>query len=489
MSLSLALEIARGSLMANSTASSVVSRNIANVDNPNAGRKYVSTISTALGVKLSGISNAVSSSLLESVISSESKFNELNAVTTALTRMSGVLNDPELEISPAAVMSDLQAALSAAAAEPYNETLLQAVVSSANDMATSLQDAATLVAQVRNDANSDLAKAAKQLEALLQDFESTNNAIVSGSFAGRDVTDSIDRRNALLRDISSLIDVNPTTRGNNDMVLFTANGTTLFETVPRKIGYTAGGALAPGLPGNAFTIDGVPFTGTSSAQLGGKVGGLLKVRDDIGITFGRQIDEIARGLIEAFAETDQSAVPGLPAIAGLFTYAGGPGLPLNGFVSDGLALLIQVNPNVDPKQGGDLALIRDGAIGAPGNPAYNYNSGGEAGFSGRLRELAAMLSESQTFASDTGLGTSMSVLSLASASGGWLEGRRSDASTRLEDRQVLGERALGAWQGQIGVNLDEEMASLMALERSYQASARLIATVDKMFAALLDAAR
>lgn len=273
------------------------------------------------------------------------------------------------------------------------------------------------------------------------------------------------------------------------MVLFTANGTTLFETVPRKIGYTAGGALSPGLPGNAFTIDGVPFSGTSSAQLGGKVGGLLKVRDDIGITFGRQIDEIARGLIEAFAETDQSAFPSQPAIAGLFTYAGGPGLPTNGFVYDGLALLIQVNPNVDPKQGGDLSLIRDGAIGAPGNPAYNYNSGGEIGFSGRLRQLGAMLSASQTFASDTGLGSSMSVLSLASASGGWLEGQRSDATTRLEDRQVLGERALSAWQGKIGINLDEEMASLMALERSYQATARLISTVDKMFAALLDAAR
>ncbi len=489
MSLSLALEIARGSLMANSTATSVVSRNISNVDNPNAGRKYVSTISTALGVKLSGISNAVSTSLLESVISSQSKLGELGVIATALTRLSGVVNDPELGISPAAVMADLQASLSAAAAEPYNETLLQGVVSSAKDMATSLQDAATVVAQVRNEANSDLAKAAKQLETLLQDFERVNNSIISGTHQGVDVTDGVDRRNALLREISTLIDVNATTRDGNDMVLFTANGTTLFERVPRTIGFTGASALSPGQPGNAFTIDGVPFTGTSAAQLGGKVGGLLKVRDDIGITFGRQLDELARGLIEAFAETDQSAVPTLPAVAGLFTYAGGPGLPASGVVIDGLALMIQVNPNVDPQQGGDISLIRDGAIGAPGNPAYVYNAGGEVGFSARLRSMAAMLSETQTFASETGVGTSMSVLALASASGGWLEGMRSDASSRLEDREVLGERALSAWQGKIGVNLDEEMTTLMALERSYQATARLISTVDNMFAALLDATR
>ena len=52
---------------------------------------------------------------------------------------------------------------------------------------------------------------------------------------------------------------------------------------------------------------------------------------------------------------------------------------------------------------------------------------------------------------------------------------------------MLGERALSAWQGQIGVNLDEEMTSLMSLERSYQASARLISTVNQMFDSLFRA--
>ena len=48
-------------------------------------------------------------------------------------------------------------------------------------------------------------------------------------------------------------------------------------------------------------------------------------------------------------------------------------------------------------------------------------------------------------------------------------------------------RAISAWQGQIGINLDEEMTSLMAIERSYQATARLMSTVDQMFQAILRA--
>ena len=41
----------------------------------------------------------------------------------------------------------------------------------------------------------------------------------------------------------------------------------------------------------------------------------------------------------------------------------------------------------------------------------------------------------------------------------------------------------------VGVNLDEELTSLMALEKSFQASSRLITTVNGMFDALLQATR
>jgi flagellar hook-associated protein 1 FlgK len=486
MSLTLAHEIASGALLANATQSSLVARNIANVDNPNAARKYANTISSEIGVRLGVIGNAVSMRLLESVLSNTAKSGELSSMTSALERLAGSIADPELGISPAAMLTEMQQALYAAAADPSNESLLRNVVSVATNVANTLQDAANLVVQVRKEANGDLAEATRQLQTLLKDFEDANNAIVSGTFAGRDVTDQIDRRNMLLREISGLIDIHPTTRANNDMVLFTANGTTLFETVPRTIAFDSS-PLSPGQPGGLLTIDGVPYSGAAASQLGGKIGGLLQIRDDVAISYGRQIDEIARGLIAAFAESDQSGAAALPDIAGLFTWSGGPGLPPSGMVLDGLALSIRVNPNADPAQGGNLALIRDGGIGDPGEPDYVYNTSGGVGFSQRLRDLAAALTEAQVFDPATGLGSSKSLLSLASDSAGWLESRRSSASDRLADVEVLGERAVNAWHGQIGVNLDEEMTSLMAIERSYQATARLMSTVDQMFQAILRA--
>jgi flagellar hook-associated protein 1 FlgK len=486
MSLTLAHEIARGGLLANATQSSLVSRNIANVDNPNAGRKYAHTISSEIGVHIGVISNAVSPRLLESVLGTTARNGELSSMTSALERLAGSIADPDLGISPAAMLTDMQQALYAAAADPSNATLLRNIVSVATDVANTLKDAANLVVQVRKEANVDLAEATNQLGTLLKDFEDANNQIVSGTIVGRDVTDQIDRRNALLREISGLIDINTTTRANNDMVLFTASGTTLFEKAPRTVSFDFA-PLSPGQPGGLLTIDGVTYSGAAATKLGGKIGGLLQIRDDVSISYGRQIDELARGLINTFAESDQSATPTLPDVAGLFTWSGGPALPPAGTVLDGLALTIQVNPNADPNQGGSIDRLRDGGIGDPSEPDYVYNPDGVTGFSQRLRDLAAGLTEAQSFDPAAGLSASTSLVSLASDSAAWLESRRSSTSERLADNEVLGERAVNAWQGQIGINLDEEMTSLMAIERSYQATARLMSTVDQMFQAILRA--
>jgi flagellar hook-associated protein 1 FlgK len=48
-------------------------------------------------------------------------------------------------------------------------------------------------------------------------------------------------------------------------------------------------------------------------------------------------------------------------------------------------------------------------------------------------------------------------------------------------------RTSEALSNETGVNIDEEMALLLDLEHSYEASARLIRAVDEMLSALLSA--
>lgn len=487
MSLSLAYEIARSSLAANSISSSVISRNIANVDNPNASRKSTNIASSAGigGVRVEGVGNAVDAALFESVLASSSKVSELSTITAALERLEATVSDPELGLSTNALLGQMQISLQEAAAAPHDENLARNALSKAAAVVEGLNTAGALVDKVRSDANAELAHGVERLSSLLLQFEEVNNKITSGTAQGQDITDAIDRRNSLLRDVASLVDVHSSVRGNNDMVLFVANGTTLFETVPRQVMLDTSTPLSPGQTGGALRIDGIAFAGSQGSRLGGLLGGTLQVRDVVAVTFGRQLDEMARGVIAAFAESDQSPAAVGPDLAGLFDYPGGPLLPASGAVLDGLARKIKVNPNVDPSQGGNIALLRDGGIASPSDPNYDYNPSNASGFSGRLRELSAGLSTSRVFDAVAGLGSDISLLSFAANSAGWLEGERSSNAERAQQKQVLSERATGAWQNGVGVNLDEELTSLMSLEKSFQASSRLINTVNTMFDAIL----
>ena len=221
----------------------------------------------------------------------------------------------------------------------------------------------------------------------------------------------------------------------------------------------------------------------------GRLEGLAAVRDEHAATFQKQLDEIARGLIEAFAEQDQSAIPALADAAGLFTYAGGPAVPPAGTAITGLAGQIVVNANVDPAQGGDVQLLRDGAISNPGNAAYVYNSTGAAGFSDRLQQLVDGLSQNRTFDATAGALTDTSVTGFASSSVSWLEETRRTADNDASYQSAVRDRASQALSQKTGVNVDEELSMLLELERSYEASARLMSAIDAMYAALLNVAR
>lgn len=487
MSLSLAYDVARSALSAAATATSVVSRNVQNAGDANAARKSADLATAANGgVYVAGISSSINQALFDHVVENSAEFSELQAITTNLERLDQVVGDPELGINAAALIAELQSSLQVAAASPGDETLARIAIARAGDLARGINEAARVVSDVRNDADVAIGEAAVQLESLLAKFELLNNEVVNGTNAGRDVTDANDTRNAVLREISELIGVRATVRGSNDIVLFAANGATLFETVPRQITFSVTAPLAPGQNGSRFSIDGVPFSVDEAGKLSGRIGGLMQVRDSTATTLNRQLDELARGLITVFAEHDQSALPTLPDMPGLFTFNGGF-VPPAGTVVDGLAALLRVNANVDPQQGGVATRLRDGGISDPGNPSYIYNATGVAGYSERLMGLQAGLSGSMAFDPAAGLSDTANLRSFASQSAGWLSELRQAQTEKFDDKQVLGQRALASWQDSIGINLDDELTALIALERSYQASSRLINSVNGMFDALLSA--
>lgn len=486
MALSASLNTAISSLATTAEQTSVLSRNVARAGDPTASRKSAEIITNpGNGVRLASITRVTNVALFNNVLDSTSSSAGQRAIATALQRLEQTVNDTELDASPAAMLQKFNDALQRYSAAPDSLATGQAAVAAARDVVTSLHSASDLIQNVRTQADKDIAGAVDNLNSLLSRFEKVNTEIVKGSRSGADVTDYLDQRDQLLRQISEEIGIKTVTRGDNDMSIYTDSGVTLFDVSPRKVTFQPVASYGAGITGNAVYADGVPVAGSGSTMSvgAGRITGLVKVRDDIAVTYQSQLDEVARGLITAFAESDQSVVPVLPDVPGLFTWSGAPAIPPSGAISPGLAASITLSASVDPDQGGDARRLRDGGI---GGVSYTYNASGVAGYTGRLDQLVDKLNGAQAFDPASKLSSSATLTSFASGSAAWLEQTRKTASEDADYRDTLLVRTSDALNKVTGVNLDEEMTLMLELERTFQASSKLISTVNSMLQTLMN---
>ncbi|MBZ9881188.1 flagellar hook-associated protein FlgK [Mesorhizobium sp. CA10] len=481
MSLSSALSIAQSALLATSKQTSVVSRNVADASNPDYTRRIAVMTSTAPGARAVEIQRAANELLFRQNLSALSAWSGQSALYNGMDQLELSVNGVDNASSPSTAIAKLQQSLQLYATTPSNQNLGTSVIDAAKQVVNSLNSGTKAIQDFRTQADSQIATAVDDLNSLLGQFQDANKAVISGTRSGTDVSDALDQRDALLKKISEYVPVSTFTRGDNDMVVTTKDGTTLFETVPRSVTFAPSAGYSAGTPGNTVYIDNVPVSaGTGdNATADGKIAGLLKLRDGVASTMQSQLDEIARGLITAFAET----APSQPNAAGLFTWSGAPAIPAAGTLVDGLAGSIGVNAAFDPSAGGNPALLRDG--GANG-VAYVVNTG-NASYSDLLISYGNKLDQPMAFDASAGIAVSSGVSDYAANAIGWFEGVRQQASTNADSKQALAARTAEALSNDTGVNVDQEMSLLLDLEHTYQASAHMMKTVSDMLDALMSA--
>lgn len=480
MSLSSALSIAQSALLTTSRQTSVVTRNVSDASNPDYSRRIATVVSTAPGARSVDIERATNAQLFRQNLAALSAWSGQSVLSSGLDRLQLAVNGVGNAASASTAIGNLQNTLQLYATSPSNQNLGASVVEAARQAVRSLNDGTAALQAFRTDIDSQIANAVGQLNDLLVQFEDTNKAIISGTRAGTDVSDALDKRDALLKKIAEYVPISTYTRGDNDIVVTTADGTMLFETIPRQVSFTPSPSYAPATTGSTVYIDNVPISLGSggNSEAAGKLAGFLQLRDGVASTMQSQLDEIARGLINAFAEK----APPLTDMAGLFTWQGGPSVPTT--LEPGLAGTIRINSAVDPAQGGNVDLIRDGGINGAG---YIKNTSGGASYSDLLIGYGDRLDEPMAFSSATGISTTSSVTTLSANAIGWFEGIRQQATSLADTKEALASRTAEALSNATGVNVDMEMSLMLDLEHTYQASARLMSTIDQMLNALLEA--
>lgn len=487
MSLSAVLYTAQSSLFNLSQKASVAARNISGASDPNYARRVVVLETAENGAAIVSVDRAANNRLAASARDALSLSVAQNTISENMKQLALSLNGSDGSGSASALLSRLHEALQNYSASPGNDLMARGVIDAASALAGSLNASAAEIHTMRARLDSEIAGEVDTLNGLLDEFEGVNKAIIKANLQGADASDLLDRRDTLLGGIAEIVPVTVTMRDHGDMMLTTAGGVMLFETTARDVTFTPRTAYAAGDAGNVVRIDGVPLNAGTGADTSssGSIAARLQLRDEVTVSAEMQLDEIARGLVTLFAETDQSG-GGLPAQAGLFTWSGGPAVPPAGTLASGLATTLSVNALFDPRAGGTPSLLRDG--GANG-AAYVANGTGGVAFADRIIALADAMEAPMAFDTSTGLSGTGSIIAFSNNAQTWLESYRAGADAAGETKDAM-YAALGSkLLAQTGVNIDDEMASLVEIEHSYEATSRIIATVDNMLASLLAAVR
>jgi flagellar hook-associated protein 1 FlgK len=494
MSLSSTLSLAQSALANNAAQSAILSSNIANVNNANYARRSAGAITQTSGsVTLGSTQRATDSALLASLLTAQSQSASSTALSTGLTNIANTLSidtanttasSAASDQSPATLIGTLTNALQQYAAQPDNASLATAAISAATALSTNLNQSSLTVQGVRETADKDIAASVSTINSLLAQFQTVNDSITKGTATGGDVSDALDTRDGILKQLSNEVGITTVPTSNNGLSIYTDSGVTLFNVTPRTVSFTPTATYAAGTVGQAVSVDGVPVTGASAVMpiSSGALAGLTTLRDTSAVAYQNQLDQIAASLVTTFAESPTSGTPA--TLPGLFTSPTlGGSLPTAG-TTTGLAGLITVNANVNPATGGTATLLRDGNI---SGSSYNQNTTNAAAFSDRLTAMVAALSQTQSFDPSSGGTAAGTVATYAQSSVSWLEATRQAATNDATYKTTVVNTTTTALSNSTGVNLDDEMSKMLDIEHAYQASAQLLNTVSSMYSSLLQA--
>lgn len=484
MSISSTLSSALSGLTASARAAELVSSNVANALTEGYARRELEITSRSVGgsgqgVSVVGVRRVVDQALVSDRRIAEAGADDLSLRADFQKKLETALGTPETEGSLTERVAKLETALIEATSHPESEPRLTNIVDTARAVASTIRNASDVVQDARTTADSKIAKDVDLVNKSLARLAEMNEQIRNSVSSGRDASALMDQRQQLVDKVATVIPVREVARDHEQIALYTAGGAVLLDGRPSELGFTAVGMVVPEMSQASGALSGLTLNGRAirtsgedSLVAGGTLAANFAIRDELAPEAQARLDAVARDLVERFSDpaVDPTLTAGTP---GLFTDAG------SGFSATkevGLAGRLTVNEAVDPREGGDLRLLRDG-IGATQN-----------GATGNSRQLTALHDAMTKPRPTTSGGFSAGNRSAATLASDLLSATATDRLTAESDASYASSRseALRVMELQTGVDTDYEMQQLLLIEQAYSANAKVIQTVDDMIKTLLE---
>jgi flagellar hook-associated protein 1 FlgK len=473
MSITGAMNAAITGLRAAARGTEIVSNNISNALTPTYGRRGMELSSlgggTSGGVRIDSISRHMNEGVVADRRSANAAQQNSQTAVDFFRNLEDIIGLPGDPNGLAGRLATFEQNLIAAASRPDAQERLAVSINDAARLLDGLGTASRKVQDMRSSADAQIAQEVGALNTALGQVQQLNKQISKAMSRNMSSPTLLDQRQAILDTIGAIVPINVVPRENGSVSIYTEGGAFLLDDTAVTIGFEKRNLVTEFQTLDAGTLSGLTLNDQDlriSALGGGSLGGHFAVRDTYGVDAQKQLDALARDLVERFADPaiDPTRSPGDP---GLFTDSGAVFDPAD---EVGLANRLSLNIAVDPAAGGEVWRLRDG-LGAA-TPGF-------AGDATLLNELRGAL-DAPRVPSSGSFGTGPRIAAdLFTSFSSSLATTRASAE---QDMTFTAARVTELTQMQLadGVDTDQELQNLLVLERAYAANARVMKAADEM---------
>ncbi|NPV05736.1 MAG: flagellar hook-associated protein FlgK [Syntrophaceae bacterium] len=332
-------------------------------------------------------------------------------------------------------------------ANPAGQVERTALANAADSLAGMFREYAGELYSIRADCNTQVAAAVGELNGYLADIASLNGKIIEGLSGGVNVNNLLDQRSALLKKAAGLIDIQYVEEAGGAVNVLTSDGRSLVQGIASwQLGVQV---RSDGYYDVVYADNpAAPINGTIG---GGKLAGLIGMRDTAAKGYQDALDSLAGAMVDAVNTLHASGFDGYRNAGGTFFdplgATGARDMRVSAAVlGDPNRIAASATVQADGDNARAIAGIRDSIL-----------MGGVATLGEFYASLVGQIGRDATEAARR-------------------EAHETGVMTQMEN----------AWEQTSGVSIDEEMMSLIKYQMSYQAAARLAKAADEILQSLLE---
>jgi flagellar hook-associated protein 1 FlgK len=326
MSLGNAISSALSGLRATQAGVGLISNNIANAETPGYVRKSLLQTTTAAGsgggVRVVGVQREINMFIQRQLRTELAGASYANAISGFHSRIEQVYGQPGGVNSLDTLFNGFSNSLQALANGPESISARSQVLTEAAVLAQHLNAMSADIQTLRSQAEMSIGGAVSRINEILASIETISNRIVGSDQASPETAALHDQRDALITELSALVDVRTVESEDGNVSIFMTSGVSLFDRKASVLRFDGRDSLDANSLWNADpnlrNVGTVKLTSPSGYEIdliadkairSGSLAAHLQLRDETLVQAQAQLDEIAHQLSLALSNRTVQGTP------------------------------------------------------------------------------------------------------------------------------------------------------------------------------------